>query len=153
MADANTVKLKKYLDVNKEFVAGGTITPGMLLLLGSANTVIAHNVAGSTVAPRIFALEDELQGKGIADTYASGDPVQCWICVPGEEVYAILADNCNIVIGDKLESNGDGTLREWTPLNSEAAGHEHSLVGIALEAVDTTGSPAATTSRLRILIT
>ena len=148
----NTVKLKKYLDVNKEFAAGGTITPGMLIALGSANTVAAHALAGGPVAPKMFALENELEGEGITDTYTSGDKVQCWITVAGEEVYAILADNENIVIGDKLESNGDGTLREWTPLNSEAVGHENSLVGIALEAVDTTGSPAATTSRIKILI-
>lgn len=148
----NTIKLKKYADVNKEFAAGGTITPGMLISLGSANTVVAHAVAGGTVAPKMFALENELEGEGIDDNYASGDKVQCWITQPGEEVYAILADGENIVIGDKLESKGDGTLREWTPLNSEAAGHENSLVAIALEAVDTTGSPAATTSRIKILV-
>jgi hypothetical protein len=148
----NTIKLKKYLDVIIERVAAEEITPGHLIELTSSNTVKKHATAGSTVAPKMFALEDELQGRGIDTVYDAADPVQCWIAQPGECVYAILADNCNIVIGDKLESKGDGTLREWTPLDSEAAGHEHSLVAIALEAVDTTGSPAATTSRIKVMV-
>lgn len=146
----NTIKLKKYLDINKEFLAGGTITPGMLLKLGSGGTVTAHGAEGGTVAPVMFALEDELQGKEITDTYASTDPVQCWICVPGEEVYAILADNNDIDIGDLLQSKGDGTLEEYE--GSDSAANDESIVGMALEAVDTTGSPSATTSRLKIMV-
>lgn len=147
----NTIKLKKYVDVIIEREAHAAITPGMIVELNSDDEVLKHDTAGSTVAPCMVALEDELQGNGIDTDYDAGDPVQVWILHPGEVFYGILADNCNIAIGDYLESNGDGTLREWTPLNSEAAGHEHSCVGIALEAVDTTGSPAATTSRIKVM--
>ena len=59
---ANTVKVKKYSDVIEELVAGGTITPGMLLDISATNTVTA--ATGTGTLP-VFALEDELQGKGI----------------------------------------------------------------------------------------
>ncbi len=151
MTTSNTVKLKKYQDINIERLAGGIITPGMLLKLGTANTVIAHNVAAGVSLPKLFALEDELQGKTIADTYASGQPVQIWVAQPGEEVNVILADNIDIDIGDYLVSNGDGTLKKY----DADSGDEYlpgMIVAMALEAVDTTGSPASTTARLHVMV-
>lgn len=151
MTTSNTVKLKKYQDINIERLAGGTITPGMLVKLGSANTVIAHNGAAGAVAPKLFALEDELQGNGIAINYTSGDPVQIWVAQSGEEVNAILADNVDIDIGDLLVSNGDGTLKEYDADSGDEYIPEM-IVGMALEAVDTTGSPSSTTARLHIMV-
>jgi hypothetical protein len=148
----NTIKLKKYLDIVVEYVANAAITPGMLIELMSSGKVRAHSGGGEAVAPKMFALEDELQGKSILDAYTSLDPVQVWVAVPGEVVYAILADGNDIDIGDHLESNGDGTLRKYIPGDSEATGHQASIVGVALEAVDTTGSPAATTSRIKVMV-
>lgn len=148
----NTVKLTKYSDVVIERNANAGITPGHLVEMLSTNKVQKHATAGGSVKLIMFALEDELQGSGIDTDYTANNPVQIWIPGRGDVVYAILADNCDIAIGDGLESNGDGTLREWTPLNSEATGHENSLIAIAEEAVDTTGSPAATTSRIKVRI-
>jgi hypothetical protein len=145
---SNTIKLKKYVDTVIERVANAAITPGHLIELMSTNKFRKHATAGSTVLPRMFALEDELQGNGIDTDFSANDQVQGWITHPGEEVYAILAANQTIVINDKLESAGDGTLRKWTPLDSEASGHEYSVVGVALEAVTTTAAVA----RIKILI-
>lgn len=109
---SNTVLLRTYCGgMRKERLAGGTITPGHLLQLGSANTVVVHANA-TKHAQKMFALEDELQGKGLTDNYSSGAPVQYNVCLPGEEVNALIKASENIAIGDKLESAGDGTLQK-----------------------------------------
>lgn len=137
---ANTVKVKKYSDVIEEFVAGGTITPGMLLDISATNTVTAATGAGTLP---VFALEDELQGKGIDNKYASGDPVQCWIPYRGDIVNAILKSNNKVVVGDGIASNGDGKVKK--------AGTSDTPIGFAVTAVDLTGS-GATDARVLVRI-
>ena len=139
----NTIKVKKYSDVIEEMVASAAITPGMLLIIESTGKVKAHNQADKDVFP-IFALEDELQGKGINDAYAANDPVQCWIPYRGDIVNAILADGQKVVIGDALTSDGYGRLKKhvtdtgastvpWTV-------YPEQIVGYAAEALDLSGS-------------
>jgi hypothetical protein len=85
----------------------------------------------------MFALEDELQGKGIDDAYAAGDRVQCWIPNRGEVVLAILADGASVEEGDFLESNGAGYLQAHTPdAGSQDSIYQSAIVGIALENMD-----------------
>lgn len=139
----NTIKLKKYLDVIIEKVAAGTITPGMLVELTSADKVQAHSTQAGDAIPIMFALEDELQGKTIDDNYSATNPVQVWVAQSGECVYAILADSQDVEIGEFLESKGDGTLQ---------AHSSGVIVAVALEAVDTTGSPASVTSRIKVMV-
>ena len=127
----NTIKLKNYSDVNEEHTAGGTIYPGMLLLMSAADTVIAHNDDAPANCAPLFAVEDELQGKGIDDSYVTGDPVQCWIPGRGDIVYAILKDGENVAVGAFLESDGSGYLQAYT---------SGAVVGQALEALDLSGS-------------
>jgi hypothetical protein len=145
----NTVKVKKYSDVIEEFVASAAITPGMLLIIESAGTVKAHNVADKDVFP-IFALEDELQGKGIDEAYAIADPVQCWIPYRGDMVNAILADGQKVVVGDPLTSDGYGRLKKHvTDTGSSAAPwtvYPEQIVGYAAEALDLSGSSGAEVS-------
>jgi len=150
----NTIKIVKYLDVQMERVAAGTITPGMLLEYTSASKVQAHSTAGGNCLPRAFALEDELQGNGIDDNYSADDQVACWITQPGEQVYAILADGENVSIGDALESNGNGYLKKHVAdvesFESAEPGsitvYPEQIVGIALEAVDLSDSSGAESS-------
>jgi len=152
----NTIKLKKYLDIINEYTATAVaITPGMLIELTSANLVQAHSNEGQNVLP-MFALEDELQGKGIDDNYAASDKIQCWVAVRGEEVYAILEDGETIVIGDFLESNGAGLLQKHSADVAEGASsneavedltiYTNQIVGIALEAVDLSTSSGEASS-------
>lgn len=147
----NTIKLKKYVDHIEEFVANAAITPGMLIELMSTNKVRAHATADGAVTPKMFALEDELQGNGIADAYSADNPVQCWVCVPGEQVYALLADGENASIGEKLVSNGNGYLK----CASGDSGTEEAFVAIAMEAVDRSGSSGEDTNvtgRIRVMV-
>ena len=144
----NTIKIKKYSDVIEEITAtaAAAITPGSLLELDSAGTVQAHSTAGGTVLP-MFALEDELQGKGIDDNIAASNKIQVWIPGRGDQVYAILQDGEDVSIGDFLTSNGTGSLKKLTvdsagglePVNSP-------IVGVALEAVNLSDSSGGESS-------
>ncbi len=145
----NTIKVKKYSDVIEEMVASAAVTPGMLLIIESTGKVKAHDQADKDAFP-IFALEDELQGKGIDDAYAANDPVQCWIPYRGDIVNAILADGQKVVIGDPLTSDGYGRLKKhvtdtgastvpWTV-------YPEQIVGYAAEALDLSGSSGAEVS-------
>jgi len=152
----NTVKLKKYLDVNVEYVANAAITPGHLIELMSTDKVQVHTTAGGN-AVKMFALENELEGEGITDDFAADDRVQCWICVPGEEVYAILKDGETVVIGDFLESAGDGTLQKYVAdvdsSDDITTIYPLQIVAQAIEAVDMSGSSGADPSgRIKVRI-
>lgn len=137
---ANTIKIKKYSDVIEEHVAAAAINPGALIEITSLDKVQKHATAAGNAIP-MFALEDELQGKGIDEAYALGDPVQCWIPNRGDVVYAILADEQNIAIGDLLVSNGDGTLKKYVSSDdSSYTQHPNQIIGMTTEAVDLSGS-------------
>lgn len=145
----NTVKLKKYEDINMEWAANAAITPGHLVELMSTNKIKVHAAVGGNAVPKMFALEDELQGKEIDDAYAADAPVQVWVTQPGEVVYALLHDGEEVVIGDPLDSAGDGTLRKATL----AGAIDNQIVGIALEALNLTGSSGEEpTMRIPVLI-
>ena len=137
----NTIKLKNFSDVNEEIVAAGTIYPGMLVERTSANKVQAHSTAGGN-ALQMFACEDALQGKTIDQTYVSTDPVQVWFPGRGDHVYAILADDNDVAIGDFLESDGNGYLQKHAADVSDAPNVTNQIVAKALEAVDTLNSSA-----------
>jgi len=158
-----TVKIKKYLDIIEEYEASAAISPGMLVEpVGSASTIRAHATEGGNAIP-MFALEDELQGKGITDAYAAADQVQVWVAVRGEQVYAQVEDEQSIAIGDPLESNGEGYLQKHTPSTYDSddayTAYTNPIIGFALDALDLSGLSAAGSSdtparaflRIRIL--
>jgi len=107
---ANTIDLNGYA-INKELLSAGVITPGHLLVRDASGTVVVHATAGGRAEP-LFAREDDLQGNDITVAYASGDRIQMLMFPPGGEVNALVAAAAPaIVVGDFLESAGDGTLR------------------------------------------
>jgi hypothetical protein len=148
----NTITLKG-LPAREERAAEAAITPGFLIELTSSDTVQAHSTAGGSAAT-LFALEDENQGNEIGDAYSADDIVLFGVFAPGMEVYALLADGEDIAIGDLLESNGDGYLREVDADASAGTIGVQSIVGVALEALDMSGSSGEDPSsqRLRILV-
>lgn len=142
----NTIKIRKYSDVIEEHIAAAAINPGALIEVTSLDKVQKHATAAGNVMP-MFALEDELQGKGIDEAYALGDPVQCWIPNRGDVVLAILADEQNIAIGDLLVSNGDGTLKKYVSSDdSSYTQHPNQVACMAMEAVDLSGSSGEETA-------
>lgn len=148
----NTIKLKKYLDVIEEYTATAVaISPGSLLELTSAGLVQAHSTVGGPVLP-MFALEDELQGNGIDDSYAASDKIQCWIAVRGEIVYAKIADGETVSTGDFLVSNGDGTLAVYDGSAASDVEWPQSIVGVALDDLDMTDSDDEAIGRVAVRI-
>jgi hypothetical protein len=135
----------------KEYKADAAITPGHLCEITSTGCKV-HATAGGTAAP-IFALEDSLKGGEIGTAYTTANRCQIGIFPPGSEVNAILYDGETAVVGSELESQGDGTLRVVDADASVGDIGIQSVVGIALEAVDMSGSSGEDPSaRIRIEI-
>jgi hypothetical protein len=141
MSSSTTPKtvLLKGNPIRKEAAAGGTITPGHLVARANTGKFVVQASADIDVA-KAFALEADLIGKGIDDNYAADDQVQVAYCRPGDEIYALLPANAAaVVIGDFLQSNGNGALKK---LASGVA------IAVALEAVDNSGG--ATPARIKV---
>jgi len=157
-----TIKLTKYSDVIREHTAHAAITPGMLLELDSDSEVRAHDTAQGSCVPIMFALEDELQGRGIDTDYAAADQVQVWIPYRGDIVNALLRDEETIVIGDFLESDGEGLLKKYSaPTSGDQDVYPNLIVGVAMNAVDLSTLPEGSESsaggtyhnpRIRVMI-
>ena len=133
-----------------ERVAGGAITPGDLIEINTADAFIRNGTAAVKAAPT-FAIENEIFGKGVYNdgvlyAYASGDRVLAETLGPGAEVYATLAASAAaIVIGDALDSAGDGTLKKASA--ETTAG----IIARAREAVDNSGGGAKVHIRAAIV--
>jgi len=107
--------------IRKEIKAGGAITPGHLVERNTSGNVVVHPTAGGNYSPT-FAIEDSLQGKEITDAYATNNRVQVAFLSSGMEVAAILTTSQTIVIGDLLESAGNGTVRKHTVQAADSVG-------------------------------
>ncbi len=107
----NRIVLKGENSRHEEYVAAGTIVPGMLLVQDSAGKVKAHNSQAGK-AQALFALEDALQGKTIDDNYISGALVGCAYPQRGDVILALVLPGASIDKGDFLSSAGDGTLQK-----------------------------------------
>ena len=112
---ANTIDLNGSA-LNKELDAAGAITPGHLIERDGSGTVVVHSTAAARAAA-MFARENDLLGADITVADASGDRVQMLMFPKGGEVNALVAASATaIVVGDFLESAGDGTLRLMVPV-------------------------------------
>lgn len=136
----NTILLKGR-GVRLERVAAETITPGMLVNVDSTDKLIKHATEGGA-SMKAFAVENDLEGKEITDNYVADDYAQAEILRNGDEVYTFIeANGTAVVIGDLLESAGDGTLQKLTT---------GVAIAQALEAVDNSagGTPARIKARV-----
>ena len=98
--------------IRKEALAGGVIQPGDLIFLNSAGKYLRHATAGGKCGP-VFAVEQEMFGKGIGTNYANLEQVEAEAVQSGAEVQVnIAAAAAAIVVGDLLSSAGDGTLKK-----------------------------------------
>ena len=137
---ANSIIIKCYTKVQEEFVATAVaIKPGYLLELTSDGEVQAHSTDEGDVLA-MFALEDELQGRGIDTSYAVSARIQCWIPRRGDIVNAYLADGEVAVIGSFLTSDGSGALDVYHADEPSDIQYPAGIVGQAIEAVDLSDS-------------
>lgn len=136
----------------EEYDAGEAgIYPGMLLKLASDDDVEIHDDENGR-AEALFAEEDALQGKTVADVYTVDELVTCILPGLGCEIRALIADENNVSIGDRLVSNGDGRLK---PLgNLDSGGIDVFVIAVATENCDLTASNTPSTGTLcRVRIT
>src|SRR5258708_3617198 len=104
-----------------DLAAGVAICPGMLIerYVPSGTIVRTRPHATASVATaRNFAVEQSEVNKNVNDVYAINDLVRSRIVAPGGTVWAIIASGQNIAAGQKLESNGDGTLKAYATLGA-----------------------------------
>lgn len=145
---SNTIKLKGCGRYEEAF-ANAALTPGHLIEVMSTGKVRKHATEGG-YAERAFALEDALQGKTIDDAYAADDKVGYTLACPGDEVFAYIAAGENVAVGDRLISNGDGTLQKETGAGSGVTVKQ--VIATARQAINLTGGGAvATRIAVRVL--
>lgn len=136
-----------------EWPADAAITPGHILEINSTSEVKVHATAGGMIKGLIVALENSPEGQTITDAYAAADRVYCWHPRPGDEFYGLVLNGENIAIGDVLESGASGTLRKLVADTSAGTIKVGSIVGVALTAVDMSGSDGEDpTGRIRVLV-
>jgi len=129
MVARKTIVLKGHqFGIRVERKAAAAITPGDLIQYTSTDLFQRAGVA-AVAYPPIFAVENEVFGKGIEVDYGVNDQVLAEACHSGMEVYACLAAAAvAIVVGDFLTPAADGTLRKVVTTDYRIA--------VALEAVD-----------------
>ena len=127
--------------IEEELYADATITPGQLLEV-TATGVKRHATGGGQAYP-MFALADTFLGNGIDDDYLVGVRTRVGTFPPGSHVWAFIADGEDIAIGDFLESNGNGDLREEVIDSVTTDVKTNSVVAVAREAIDLSGSAGA----------
>lgn len=125
------------------------ILPGMLVMLNTAGNIVSHDEEGGW-AECAFAVEDALRGRTISDAYIINNILTYLLPVKGAEVYALLRDGQDISIGEKLISNGDGTLVSYDD-SSSAVVLPIPLV-VAMQALDLSGSAANVNTLIRVRI-
>lgn len=144
MSKARTVKIRSYLDIQEEYVLSGIVKPGYLVMVESTNLVTYHTVSGGIAPIPMFAQENEFLGKTIDTAYAVDERLQVWIPTRGDVVNAVLKKGQNVGIGDRLVSNGDGTLKIYVLTGSNKE-DSRAIVGLAMEAINLTASTAVDT--------
>jgi hypothetical protein len=149
----------------EEAVAEATITPGQLLEEISTGKVQRHSTAGGSIGQVMIAVEDVLRGNGIDDDYAAGDKVFYHLPVPSQEYNMFLKDGENVVIGDKVESAGDGDVQKFVEdtwaenvgvdsSTNIASGtiYQNQIIGQVREALDLSDSSGADPASRRIRV-
>lgn len=145
-----TDALGSFIHSERLSAAGSAIVPGMLIEELAAGTVQEHSTAAAN-AQRLFALSDLPVAGTIDDAYAVGTTVRYGAAHSGQEVYSLVAAAASaIVIGDALESAGDGTLRLATADAATDTTQRDSIVGYAIEAIDNSGG--GTTARVKVRV-
>jgi hypothetical protein len=130
--------------------AATAIIPGMLVEETTAGTVQEHSTAAAN-AQKLFALTDLPIGGTIDDVYAVATTVRYGAAHSGQPVYGLVAAAAAaIVIGDVVESAGDGTLRIASADAATDTAQRDAIVGYAMEAVDNSGGGAVARIKVRV---
>lgn len=119
----------------REELAVAAFTPGHLIEK-TASGFQKHSTAAAN-AQKIFAMENLADAGDIDRAYVANETARGGYAQRGDLVYAwVPAAAAAIVVGDALESNGDGTLRKAATDAATDTTQRDSIVAYAAEAVD-----------------
>lgn len=111
--DPNTVFLGGDRVQIGDLAASETIRPGHLV--DRFNNAGIHrwrkHATASIAVAKAVATEQAMLNQGVDDDYAAGDLMEVSILSPGASAWMFIASGQTIVVGNKLESAGDGTLK------------------------------------------
>jgi hypothetical protein len=116
MQDPNTIHLGGPVTIENTRAASEVIYPGHLVLLfnnGGIQRYKKHD-GTSLAAVRAVALDQPDQNLPYTTPCAANDLIPVGIGAPGCKFWMHIASGQTIVAGDKLESNGDGTLKIYS---------------------------------------
>lgn len=122
------------------------IRPGDLIERTSGDLVQKQSTA-AVPAEMTVAVEDHLQGKGIADNYAASAIVQYEHLTSGQRFLGWLKDGENAGIGDKLVPDGNGG---WTVAAGDGS-EDAAIRVIAREAKDLSAAGADAQIKMQVL--
>lgn len=131
--------------------AATTLRAGMLVALNSSNQFIAHSVAQGPILPMVVLPNSSHANVDVyatATQFAVGDRVKAAVPQRGDKASLWLTVSQTIVVGDYLESAGDGRVQKYAA-DAATPVDDSKIIGIALEAVTTDGS---TTSPIAVMI-
>ena len=132
MALDRVVALNGTPTIDEQLSASAAITPGNLVEVDTGQWR-RHANAGLNAAAS-FALERDELGNDFDVDYAASDLVKVGRFRPGDKVNALIASGQNLVIGEFVESAGDGTLRTLTTDSATDDTQRVSVVGQSAEA-------------------
>lgn len=121
----NTILLycsKDQPTIVNDLVAYEAITPGQLVEQFSDGGVMKwrKNSSATNVTELAVALNQPERNDGVDTAYAAGDLVQVWKPDNGDIFWGLIPSGQDISIGDSLQSNGDGYLKEATSVAASA---------------------------------
>jgi hypothetical protein len=140
----STVRLKVSQGSHyEEARAAVELDPGDLVMKDSAGKLALHGTSGGDGASMVVTEDlNMLRGKTIDDAYVADALTSYITAVPGDILYMWLADGENVVLGDRLISNGLGDLIKTT-------GTPVKVFATAEEALDLSGVGNTTHQRIR----
>ncbi|WP_427838889.1 hypothetical protein ACQP43_02470 [Actinobacillus pleuropneumoniae] len=93
-----------------EALAQEEIQPGALVVFEGGK--LKKHATADKATPALLAQHNYIGGGDIRKPIASGDTVMAIMCEPDVDYYALVKASEKIAVGDKLTSNGDGTLKK-----------------------------------------
>lgn len=124
-----------------EAVPAAAFSPGHLVEWTSAGKLQKNSASGGR-CEKLIAIENDLEGEGVSDAYATTDRARAFVPYPGAKCRVKIANGQNVAIGNKLCSNGDGQFRNVKTDSSGTIVEDYAIC-VALEAVNMAVSSAA----------
>lgn len=128
--------------------SGSAIVPGMLI--EETPTGVQEHSAAADNAQRLFALANIANGGTIDDVYVVAETVRYGAARTGQQVNTLVGVVAAIVVGDALESAGDGTVQKAVADAATDTDQRDAIVGYALEAVDNSGGSVNVRIQMRV---